>query len=144
VPAPLRVGEPVSVVDVAPTVLAMLGVRGTAPMDGIDLRDSWAASPSRPLPERVLFAEADHANTKRMARRGHWKLHADGKSAALYDLGSDQGEHRDRAGEEPERVRALLDDLDRHAAGESRVEEVTPDAASRERMRALGYGPLDE
>jgi hypothetical protein len=78
-----------------------------------------------------------------MVRSGGWKLHFDrgSRKTELYDLASDRGELRDRAGEEPERVRALLEALERHAPGESRVEEAEPDAGARERMRALGYAP---
>jgi arylsulfatase A-like enzyme len=150
------VTEPVSLVDLAPTILAALGLPPSGEADGIDLSPSWA-EPARPLPERLLFGEADHNNvvdgkpvvdSRRMARRGSEKLHLDrfSRRAELYDLARDPGEHDDLAARSAERTAALSAGLGRHleAAARPEANQATLSDAQLELLRSLGYVESDE
>lgn len=97
-----REDTPVSLVDIAPTVLEATGVEASdlvSDMDGRSLFDI----PRRPEPERAVFAEyhAEHARTGTfMLRRGRYKLiHFVGYRSQLFDLECDPAEVRDLAGE---------------------------------------------
>jgi len=116
-PAGARAGstcpEPVSVLDVAPTVLALAGsTPGAAPvLDGLDLA---SLADSAPPPARALFWRQGNAWA---VREGRYKLVARGRRAAeLYDLEVDPGEATDLAAERPEvveRLRAALAEWER-------------------------------
>jgi len=73
--------EPVHGVDVAPTLLALMGIPSSVPRDGLDVSVLWHGGT---LPQRTFFGEADHNNRvdgkdvsdiKRMVRIGEEKLH---------------------------------------------------------------------
>ena len=100
-----RIDLPVSLVDVAPTLLSLLGIKPPEPLDafgaidafdGMDLSPLFASNGAEPdraagknrpdanalrelLPIRVLFGEADHTaeafDITRSVRRGKVKLH---------------------------------------------------------------------
>ena len=148
VPAGARVAQPVSLVDVLPTALDLLGGEPPPGLDGISLVGAW----ERPLPERPLFAEANRSpkpGSRVAVRRGPHKLLLDLETGdrALYDLAADPGETDDRIEADPAQAEALLEayetfrqvQVDGVAIGE------VPDDL-RERLRALGYedeaGPL--
>lgn len=89
---------PVSLIDIAPTVLDALGVRSPdfgRELDGASLFEIV----ERPAPERVVFAEyhAEHARSGTfMTRRGRYKLiHYVGFASQLFDLEADPQELRD-------------------------------------------------
>jgi len=118
---PLRTIQPVSLVDVTPTVLSL--VDGTADRDlasGMDL-SRWLRSGRFPprLAKRVLYAESRRfQNWKQACITNRYKLVRDNKAATsqLFDLHRDRGEHQNLIGQEPalarrllERMRALLD-----------------------------------
>jgi arylsulfatase A-like enzyme len=144
---------PVHGIDVAPTILALLGCPSRAPHDGLDLSALWRGGA---LPERALFAEADHTNVvdgqslldiKRMVRRGPEKLLFDRHSGAraLHDLGLDPGELRDLVPERPARAQALLEELERFEAGAQAPEAIpAPTAEEQALLDELGYGGGDE
>jgi arylsulfatase A-like enzyme len=149
IPRGAVVEQPVSLVDLLPTILSVLGMAPPAPVDGIDLVPAWGGAT---LPERVLFGEADHNNRvdgkpvidiKRMARLGPAKLHLDRSTEAvqLYDLASDPHEQRDLAARAPERVEllraALARFLDGAVASQASGAELSP--AELELLRQLGY-----
>jgi arylsulfatase A-like enzyme len=145
------VSEPVSLVDLVPTILAVLGLPPAGLLDGIDLTPSWA-EPARPLPARLLFGEADHGNvvdgqpvidSRRMARLGPEKLCVDrlAQRTELYDLGQDAGEQDDLSARRPERVALLSAALERHLAAQAPVQEnrATLGPQELELLRSLGY-----
>ena len=82
-------------------------------------------------------------------RRGRWKLVRSAGDLELYDLERDPGETRDLAASEPERTRALADELERWVAdmreGASRRGTLAVPATEphplghEEALRALGY-----
>ncbi len=149
VPAGVVNDDPVHGVDLAPTLLACMGLASSAARDGLDLSVSWQGGR---LPERALFAEADHTNLvdgehlldiQHMIRRGARKLHFDrhARSSRLFDLERDPGESQDLAAEQPETARALLAELERFAAGAIVPESVPRPTQEEQRLlEELGYG----
>ena len=124
-----RVPHPVSLLDVAPTLLDLAGVGERLPLDGRSLLDSD--------PARAVFAEY-HVEKVRapcfMARRGRWKLiHVHGHASQLFDLEADPNEWEDLAGRgvpEEDELRALV--LERFDP-----DEIAADGADSVRRREL-------
>ena len=151
VAAGLRVKTPVHLVDLAPTLYALLGVPAAPSMDGLDLSGAWGAGPALP-DERVLFSEADHNNVvdgvdrsdvKRMARSGNTVLHLDTVTGRteLYDLATDPAEREDLSSAQPDRVAFLLEELRRHMQRRSAASTIGPvSEENRALLEQLGYG----
>ena len=98
---------PAQLVDVAPTMLKLLGVRVPGSMHGRSLVGDLLG---RGDPERAAFSEV---HTKKMARYRDWKLIHDFRRSTyeLYDLRGDPGERRNLIGQRPRqaaRLKALL------------------------------------
>lgn len=154
VPAGARFTEPVSLVDVVPTILKMVGVRTDNKFDGVDLTLAWL-NPDELKKPRYLFGEADHnnwidANGKRakyadvawMVRVKNDKLHYNEilNSYELYDLSEDPFEQVDLAASRPERLdllRAALKAYIRNEGSGYRIEP--PDEEEQKKLKQLGY-----
>jgi arylsulfatase A-like enzyme len=137
--------EPViGLVDVVPTVLALLGLEIPQHLQGRDLSPLWK-KPRTPPEERVLFAESLtptklDCNPLFAAVSDRWKyIHT--RRPELYDLANDPQERNDLADREPlvaSRMREALERIfaDRADSGASRFEV---DEATRIGLEALGY-----
>jgi len=142
VPVGVRVESPVSLVDVAPTVLGLLGVPKPEQMDGVDLAPYWTTS--GPFDTRSLFSEAGVADGVhlRAIRRGRHKLIVDLETGEreLYDLVADPGELNDREALDGDTVDSLMAELEgyRDMEREPQLREAL-DPAVQDRLRALGY-----
>ncbi|MEN8180927.1 MAG: sulfatase [Myxococcota bacterium] len=142
IPRQVRVTEPVSLVDVVPTVLGSLGLAAPSELDGVDLRPLFE---SRPFGgERYLYFETSRSlRTPNLegVRRGRYKLVTDLAAGEhrLYDLSRDPGESADLSDELPEVVRQLLADLEHARAERLEAEERELSDPERERLKALGY-----
>lgn len=138
--------QPVSLVDVAPTMLDLLGL---PPLDDVDgtIRPAKATRPvaTASWELQTRFGIAPH----RAVVEGRWKL-IDLPRPELYDVAADPDEQTDRAAEEPaivERLRAALANLalPPPTADGARVGDIAA-------LEALGYvqvagasdGPLDD
>jgi arylsulfatase A-like enzyme len=153
VPSGVVVDQPAHGVDVAPTLLAALGVDSAVAKDGLDLVPTWRGER---LPERLLFAEADqdnrytsgeHNDGKCMVRREADKLLVDLRAPRmeLYDLAVDPTEQRDLARTHAALVEALGKELERFRAGARRPELIAPPTAEeRRKLDAMGYGGGDD
>jgi choline-sulfatase len=137
--AGLVIREAVTLVDVAPTVAAILGLRAW-PSDGVDLRSALAGREPAP---RTIYAESfapllDFGwSPLRSVRAGRRKAIA-APRPELYDLDEDAGETRDLAGARGPDLAALLRVIDRFGPG--RLASARPAAAEdRARLAALGY-----
>jgi arylsulfatase A-like enzyme len=101
IPAGVRTREPVSLVDLVPTISALLGIPAPDGVDGRDLSALWR-EPDGVASERSLFYEADSwfdntsRNFRRAVRKGRYKLHYDdlAESLELYDLERDSPQSR--------------------------------------------------
>jgi arylsulfatase A-like enzyme len=87
IPKSKRIEKTISLVDVMPTVLSLLGIPKPSSLDGLDICPQWRDSNPR-LPERYIFAKAskdtalpDERNIrhdiKLAARHGCYKLNND-------------------------------------------------------------------
>jgi arylsulfatase A-like enzyme len=144
IPRNLRVGAPVSLVDLVPTLLMLTGVETGPAVSGQDLGPLWTVADDDGG-ERSVFAEANRTfegiSPQRVVRRGRWKLvlHGNGKRE-LFDLVADPGERVNRADAEPERTAELAALLTANL-GSAREAPVLPplEPAMRRELEALGY-----
>jgi arylsulfatase A-like enzyme len=149
---PRVVDDLVSTMDLFPTLLELAGVPAPA---------SDAVSLVPLLDGRTVPRHRDHAfaesrmriwgwgGRQRAIREGDWKLIVYDwywwpfDDVELFDLRADPHEHRDLAGREPQRVRALRATLDgaiaRAAAGARRADSAPLDPQLRQRLEAIGY-----
>jgi len=152
-----RVAEPVSLVDVVPTLAALTGVpalaEGSRGRDLLPLVEGAAASDDLRITgvrinRKKYFRPAHEArgDLNVVARQGRWKSiwNVEPDSVELYDLAADPGERADVAAREPERAAAMRDASEAWwqacratADGAGRRETLTPEML--ERLRALGY-----
>lgn len=134
--APQRRSEAVSLVDARPTLLARLGLRPRAPVDGRDV--TAAAAGERELYAETLLPLFDHGwSGLRALRRGSLKL-VDAPRPRLFDL---QADPRARHDLWPARDgRALLAALRAPRWSSTRAPAGAGlDAPAREALRSLGY-----
>jgi arylsulfatase A-like enzyme len=169
IPAGLRVDALAENVDIAPTVVSLLGLSRMQAVDGRPLfipgPDSDSGQPAdwRPAPGRnIVFAESDYQLIHPENRRyyiagpsGRWSSAFDGRYKLihiprpggeileLYDLTSDPGETRnlEGAGADPEVIRRLLQEVQRFVDYDATAPgEPRPiDEEERRRLKSLGY-----
>jgi arylsulfatase A-like enzyme len=127
VPAGLVYGQPVSQLDIYPTVLAAAGIpKSQIPpqLDGVDLLP-FLLGQKRESPHPELFWSLENRNVKWAVRAGRWKLVNDDTiptldqhlnhpvfRTQLYDLEADPLEQHDLANSQPERLAALKREMD--------------------------------
>lgn len=142
-PAGVVVGEPVGLVDVWPTVAALLGQEPPEGARGRSLlpllRGVGGSSP--PFLAQTFRPEASH-DLQALLADGH-KLVRDPAAGRLelYDLRDDPGELADLAGARPARAAALAAQLDALLATLHEPPSSRPpmDDETRSRLEALGY-----
>jgi arylsulfatase A-like enzyme len=103
-PAGQVYNEPVSTLDLAATANALAGLPADPQLDGVNLIPHLSGQASRP-PHAALYWRFW---SQAAVREGRWKLlHKAGESDRLFDLATDEHEHRDLAAAQPDRVAAL-------------------------------------
>jgi arylsulfatase A-like enzyme len=149
-PAGRVIETPVSLLDLAPTLLELLGVDPAAgdPMQGksrVSLIEGEAPADGEPIflfrPDNTEIPGEQYA-----VRHGDWKLiRGPGPGRReLFDLAADPEEREDRSGAEAARVRELEARLDAWLAAHGRSDPppaTTVSPEDLERLRALGYVP---
>jgi choline-sulfatase len=145
VPRGTTVPARATTVDVAPTLLRLLGQESAKEMNGRDLRPAFRA---QALPPEPLYAESlfGRLNCRWSSLRSwtvdDWKL-VDGSRAELFRLADDPAETHDRAAEEGPRVArmraALQTALAKMAPGgdHARTAAITPEQEAM--LKSLGY-----
>ena len=161
IPVGERYDEPVSLIDIAPTVLSLADLPIPDRIEGRDLSTLWRGGETFNWQERLLFGEAsggyEHAfwlpdvyPIYRSVREGRYKLverkRGEELSFELFDLELDPAEQENVYDESPEvaaRLMAHLSGRAQTAGGEAGFQgaEVELDEAEREELRALGYVP---
>jgi arylsulfatase A-like enzyme len=165
IPAGVRIPDAVSLIDVMPTLLGLVGLRGDDPLDGVDLGPllrgdgvlaprtlvAEARAPLRYLGPRSLESWTPPLVTLRDPHQKfvvHRPPHGAADEILAFDLARDPGERSPRAvrGDEARRV---LQRVDRYLGGRGGTgpdpgaaeapEQLDP--ALREQLRALGYLP---
>ncbi len=160
VSVPPQVQDPVSLVDLVPTLLAGLDMPPTGEIEG---RDLSALLQGSALPETPVFAVTSYLNQMTSVRRGRWKLvHTPAPPAPfqgdpwvgfyrpserfeLFDLEQDAGEMHDLHDVEQERTGKLWKDLAQWRSAHGipigeRPAVPALDEETRKRLEALGYG----
>jgi len=138
-----RVAAPVSLVDLLPTLVGILGLSMPPGTDGADLREVIRGD----VPDRPLYAESylpllDYRFSPVMMIRDGDLKYVDAPAPELYDLRADPGETRNLHDQHPDEqrlARALAQFLSR-ADGPSSGDASTvldPEAAAR--LQSLGY-----
>ncbi len=156
VPEGQRVRQPVSLLDLSPTLLDWMGLpaftdlaraAGPAGALGKHLVGRSVAN-HNPEDSRLILSEAIAYGPDLVAiRRKDLKLvaHRDGRALALFDLAADPGEMRDLSAERPEVVTELLAVLAQwrqsglSATGEQDGKWEDMDDTIRQRLKDLGY-----
>lgn len=147
---PGRFTPAVSIIDIAPTVLEILGVRPPAHMQGRSLLAALQGA----LPPFPAYAIAERGDRERSIRLGPYKLIYSTRGAPeLYDLRHDPKEQRDIAKRRPLALRAcemhlfeglrIPRALDRpngmSVNAQFEAGTAKPDSALMRHLRALGY-----
>lgn len=138
-----RVAEPVSLVDVFPTILGVLGVSAPGPTTGRTLQPAFAG---QPLPERPCYGESEAPYLEagwcplRTWTTSRWKF-IQTTQAELYDLAADPGELRNLLADQPDEAaeleQALSDFESRLEVRQGAATVLTP--AERQALAGLGY-----
>ena len=129
-------------VDIAPTILDLVGVSANGSFDGHSLRPF--VSGERTGDDAASYFEALNANLTRNwapltgVVSGGMKL-IDLPIPELYDLAADAGELHNLYGRQPERARPLEQALDALTAGHRGATAAPVDRETSERLRSLGY-----
>jgi tetratricopeptide (TPR) repeat protein len=130
--------QPVSIVDVAPTVLWLAGLIVPAGMQGRDLFTG-------PADAHEVYAETLYPQTLGWSSlsalvEDRWKVIApDGGGEELYDLERDPGEGENASARRPEVVQAAATRLSAIRKSETAASASSPSADAQDRLRALGY-----
>ena len=135
------VGSPVSLVDVAPTVLRLLGL---APFDsdGVDLSRAFSGAQ---LPARDLYAESfapllDFGWSPLRALRSERFKYIDAPRAELYDTARDPEEAQDLSTADVPRAAELRDRIGRYSTATLDPDRLAPlDREALGRLQSLGY-----
>jgi arylsulfatase A-like enzyme len=148
VPAGTVVADPVSLVDVAPTIAALArlerfdGDGRTLPTS--DLRPPTSDLRAPTSAPRTLYAETfapllDFGwSPLRTVRNGDWKYIA-APTPELYDLKSDPAETRNLAAAQPARASDLARQVEAMSTNTLTAAGQTPDRETLARLQALGY-----
>ena len=149
-PRGLRIAAPVRLLDVAPTLLELVGSEGTPGSQGRSLLALLdPETPSLDLGaygESIEFTSVFGASLLRSLRSGRWKyIHK--VNPELFDLEVDPAERRNLARREPERLRALSEQLEALIEGAPAGPAdavVSMDRETRAGLIALGYAAATE
>ncbi len=146
-PAGLKISEPVSIIDIAPTVLAALGVPALTGMEGVSLVPKMTGSGG--IPPRALVSELyvkEKLNLQVAVREGSEKLiqSLNFPKREVYDLTNDPGEKNPRRRSAGVRLEQDLASWMSRTWGHrkslgSDQGKVTLDKGRMDALRALGY-----
>ena len=131
--------EPVSLVDIFPTVLGLLGLAVPPAHDGRDLVAAGGGTASSEVYAETMYPEAAGCSPLRALVDRRWKYVGGPARPELYDLAQDPKESHDVAAEHPAIVDAMGPRAAAIAARAVTSVEAAPSAEVVERLRALGY-----
>ena len=142
-----QVDQPVSLIDIMPTIAGLVGAPAQKQAQGLDL-SPWLAGDRAGLGGRSLYAETVAPTTYYGASSllgvivDRWKF-IETSRPELYDLRNDPGESNNLLQQETARADAMGRELKRIVATGLRPREPGSDAgldsSARERLEALGY-----
>lgn len=146
---PGRSALPVWTLDIAPTVVELLGVELQHAVDGLSLVSALRGEPDEALQQRRRFVHPHASNRAVAIREGRWKLiwpverndHVLGSQVELFDLSEDPAEQRNLAEDHPEvveRLRVAIEPWVRAGRSDPTVKPRL-DPGIREQLEGLGY-----
>lgn len=108
--APRRIDTPRSHIDLAPTILELMGLRPDLPLPGVSLVPELYGLPPEPRPVVADLPRDNLQDRRRAVIDGDTKLIAQGDDTSflLFDLARDPEEKNDIFLAEPERARRML------------------------------------
>ncbi len=127
---PIVRDDPVSLVDVAPTLLALAGLP-PGESDGVDVRSAFDHARVRRMQGTLYFGYQ-----QAVLERDHALVAEDGQPARLYDRAVDPGWTKDLMAERPDLAARLIPLLSPRTSGRPTANAADVDA---EALRALGY-----
>ena len=143
---PQTIDAPVSLTEIAPTILRAAGVRAPPEMTGrnlITVTGRVRLQPDRRGGDPDLYSETEYPRVAgwsplQALTDGRWKTIRGGSASEVYDLQQDPGETHDLAATQGSVATAMAARADAiHAAAVDSSRTISPDA--QERLRALGY-----
>jgi len=142
---PRRIGEPVSLVDLLPTLMDIAGEgAGFEPAQPLDGRSLLPAAAGRRKPDGVVHAEFMAEGTAQpmfMIRRGPFKyVGSQGDPPMLFDLSKDPHELHNLAGSAP--VRAIEERFAEELAGKWDIEAIRCRILDSQRGRRVVHEAL--
>jgi len=147
IPGGRTIDEPVSILDIYPTLLELAGLEPPPGLQGRSLAPLLRGEERAADPQRELLFELHRPRPELQAiRAGRFKLirgTGAGGRVELYDLEDDPGEHRDLSRSRPDVVERLSARLDATFAGlppaplTERIDVVDPEL--RAQLEMLGY-----
>jgi arylsulfatase A-like enzyme/Tfp pilus assembly protein PilF len=133
---------PVRLIDVAPTILELLGAPALATKSARSLVAVMKGGKDAPPPvyAETLFPELNmNWAPLRSVRDERWKL-IDAPTPELYDLQNDPGERENRYTQQPQTARALTDLLAHlTGGGQGEMSRQALDKSTIDRLASLGY-----
>ena len=141
-----EVNQPVSLVDIVPTVLDLIGLGTPPPVQGIDLR-GYLEGTGRPERRQPIYSESlwptlYGCSPLYVIVDGAVEVHPAPKPE-LYDLSRDGGEKTNLVGRQPQiarRLRTRLAELRKALDAKANPGASTPvDKETRQRLESLGY-----
>jgi tetratricopeptide (TPR) repeat protein len=139
--AAATVTQPVSLVDIAPTILGAAGVTPPSTMTGRDLMTASVAQAFRPAD---IYAETEYPRVAGWAplqalTDGRWKAIRAGAATELYDLEHDALEQHDVAATQASTAAAFVARIETIRTAAKAPAPTAVSAEAQERLRALGY-----
>ena len=141
-PSGRRVEQPAQLVDVAPTILELVGLPREPAFEGQSLLSLIEGRDRDYFETRPVCAVTTMEPSKKALIHEGWKLilHEDG-AAELYHLARDSRELRDLATSEGDRVHRMIERLESLTRPQRTPQPIegSPTEEERQRLRALGY-----
>jgi choline-sulfatase len=136
--APRTIAPPVSLVDLAPTVLGLLDVK-PLDADGVDLSTALGG---KDVPKRSLYAESyapllDFGWSPLRALRSDGMKYIEAPRPEMYDVANDPLELKELSHAQPQRANELADRLQRYSPGSVQAHAMDREVLGR--LQALGY-----
>ena len=150
--APAVVAEPVSLADIAPTILGIAGAAVPPSMHGRDLvrlkpdatNETKNVRSVRRQPDLDLYSETEYPRVAgwsalQALTDGRWMAIRAGRATELYDLDRDPREQHDVSASQSATVAAFGARIETIRTAASNGGAVAVSAEAQERLRALGY-----
>jgi choline-sulfatase len=139
--APQRIAAARTHLDIAPTILDLMGVPPLPGFQGHSLAPEIYGTVPPAARERIILELAEDSNNpprRAIVAQGHKLITFELGKKMLFDLEQDPGETKDLSKEQPERVKAMSAELDAYFA---RLPVIAPFGGNKLRSGKVATGP---